>query len=92
MLTLGITSIVVSLLGCVCCALVLPISFGLSIPAWVLGHSDLKAIAQGRRSSINKGVLQAGMICGIVGVALSTLAVIASIARLVLQIGAMNIR
>jgi hypothetical protein len=38
--------------------------------AWKLGHDELRAIAEGRRSSQNQGLAQAGKICGIVGTVL----------------------
>ena len=86
-LVLGITSIVASLSSCGCCPLFFPIAMGLGIPAWVMGKNDLRAITLGQRNPSQKSMLQAGVICGIVGVSLATASVIINVAMLVLQFG-----
>lgn len=86
-LTLGIISIVVSLMSCGCCLLFFPVGLGLGIPAWVMGKNDLKQIGQGLRSPSQKSALQAGMICGIVGFSLATLSLILQGGFMLLHIG-----
>lgn len=39
----------------------------LGIPAWVMGHSDLKKINAGVIAISQKGLTKSGMICGIIG-------------------------
>ena len=42
-----------------------------SIPAWVFGSNELKAIVEGRLPISNKSQAQVGMILGIIGVVLA---------------------
>jgi MFS family permease len=48
----------------------------LGIPAWVMGHRDLKKIRAGVIAISQKGLTQAGMICGIVGTFISSFTII----------------
>jgi len=75
-------------MSCSCCLLFFPISLGLGIPAWVMGKNDLRMIAQGQRDPGQKGMLQAGMICGIVGVGLATVSLMIKVTMIVLQLAA----
>jgi len=58
--------------NCLCCPLI-PINLALSLPAWIIGRADLKAIQQGRMDPSGQGMTQAGMILGIVGIVLGIL-------------------
>jgi len=52
-----------------CCPLI-------GIAAWVMGNSDLKAMAEGRMDPAGEGLTKAGKIIGIVTLALGVLAAI----------------
>lgn len=59
--TNAIVSLVLGILGVICCALVAPV-------AWYLGSQELKAIQAGSSPAAGDGFAKAGMILGIVGV------------------------
>jgi len=61
--------LVFGILSIVCCQ-------PLGIAAWVMGNSELRAIDEGRRPPENRGMAQAGKICGIVGLALIVVLVV----------------
>ena len=61
-LTLGIV-------GLVCCGIA-------GIIAWVMGHSDLREIKEGRMDPAGRGMTQAGMICGIISVIFSAIGLV----------------
>ncbi|HVT14358.1 MAG TPA: DUF4190 domain-containing protein [Fimbriimonadaceae bacterium] len=44
------------------------------IPAWVMGHNALRDIDAGYADPTERGLVQAGMICGIINVCLTCLA------------------
>jgi hypothetical protein len=44
-----------------------------AIVAWVMGNTDLKAMAAGEMDKAGEGSTNAGKICGIIGVALSAI-------------------
>lgn len=81
-LTFGLIGLIGSLLGivggCVCCfpVFLVPIGLGMSIPAWVMGQGDLKAMRAGAMDPSGMGNTQAGMITGIVGVVVCILALV----------------
>jgi hypothetical protein len=54
------------------------IMFGLitGIPAWVMGHTDLRRMREGLMESTDEGLTRAGMILGIIGTLLSALAIV----------------
>jgi hypothetical protein len=89
-LIMGIASIVVSFMSCGCCLLFIPFGLGLGIPAWVMGRNDLRMIAQGKRNPNQKGLLQAGMICGIIGTVFVVFSLIANIAMIFLRFSTMD--
>lgn len=91
-LVFGISSIVVSFMSCGCCLLFFPLGLGLGIPAWVMGRKDLKEIAQGQRNPSQKGLLQAGMICGIIGVSIATVLMVFRVGFVLLQFGALGLQ
>ncbi len=62
----GTTILILGLLGLLVCAF-------FSIPAWIMGSSDLKEIDAGRRDPTGRGMTQAGMILGIIGCVLMML-------------------
>ena len=57
------------IIGLVCC-------FICGIIAWAMGAADLKEMNAGRKDPAGRGTTQAGMICGIIGVALWGLLII----------------
>ncbi len=61
--TQAIVSLVLGILGVVCCALMAPF-------AWYLGNQEVKAIQAGSSPAAGDGIAKAGMILGIVGVVL----------------------
>lgn len=66
----GTMILVFGILSLVCCGLFL------GIPAWVMGNSALKDIARSGVVYSNRGTIKAGMICGIIGTALSALGIV----------------
>jgi uncharacterized membrane protein YjgN (DUF898 family) len=58
--TQAIVSLVLGILGVVCCGLLAPI-------AWFLGTQEIKAIREGRSPAAGEGLAKAGMILGIIG-------------------------
>lgn len=65
----GTISLVLGILGLLCCALLGPV-------AWYLGSQELKAIAAGESPATGEGVAKAGMILGIIGSVLLILGLI----------------
>lgn len=59
----GVLILVLGILGIVCCLIT-------GIVAWVMGNSDLKAMAEGRMDPAGEGLTKAGKICGMIGVIL----------------------
>lgn len=49
------------------------VCIALSIPAWIMGGSDLKEIEAGRRDPSGRGMTMAGMVLGIVSLVISIL-------------------
>ncbi len=76
-LTLGILSIVFSLLALPCCSVfgvvVEVITLGMGISALVMGRRDLKKMRTREMDPRGLGNTQAGFVCGIVGTVLSVL-------------------
>ncbi len=46
------------------------------IPAWIMGHSDMKEIRAGRIASHESGLTNAGMVLGIVGTCIGAIVII----------------
>ena len=95
-LTLGIISLIsaVGIYPLVCCCRplsLLPMLVALScgIPDWLVGQQELKQFKAGVYSGRGKGEITAGYICGILGVVLSLLSIIAFIV-LGISLGAIN--
>ncbi|NIP27418.1 MAG: hypothetical protein GWN67_03360 [Phycisphaerae bacterium] len=65
----GTMILVFGILSIVCCLI-----FG--IVAWVMASKDLKEMAAGRMDPSGQGITKAGMICGIVGIALQLLGIL----------------
>ena len=74
----GVLILVLGILGFVLCG---PFT---AIPAWVMGNSDLKAMAAGEMDRAGEALTQAGKICGIIVCALSALSLIVGIVLLVI--------
>ncbi len=88
-LTLGITGIVLAAIGWAFCGLMPIVSLALTIPAWVMGQRDLKAISAGVMDPSARGQLQAGMITGIIGTVMGVLALLAMIVGFLFIFGLM---
>jgi uncharacterized membrane protein YjgN (DUF898 family) len=65
----AITSLVLGILGVVCCSFLSPI-------AWYMGNQELQAIRQGRAPATGEGLAKAGQILGIIGTVLLGLTVL----------------
>lgn len=65
----GTMILIFGILGIICCII-------FAILAWVMGGSDLKAMADGQMDPSGEGLTKAGKILGIVGVALGVLSII----------------
>ena len=74
-IALGIIALVMVTLGtALMAAACIPVPFfalAVSIPAWIMGHKDLKAIQLGELDPTGKGLTLAGMIMGIVSTAIA---------------------
>lgn len=57
----GTMILVFGILSIVCCAI-------LGIVAWIMGKSDLEAMASGQMDPSGEGLTKAGKICGMIGV------------------------
>ena len=62
----GVMLLIFGILGLVCC-------FIFAILAWVMGSSDLKAMAEGKMDPTGEGLTKAGKILGIIGCAFGIL-------------------
>jgi hypothetical protein len=61
------------------------VNLGLTIPAWIMGRGDLKAIRRGAMDASGRGMTQAAWILGFIGTGLSILAgLVLPIARIVM--------
>jgi phage FluMu protein Com len=83
-LTLGIISLVssISIYLFVCCCwpvslLPMLVAFGCGIPAWIVGHQELKRFAAGVYRRQGQGEMKAGYVCAILGVVFSILSIVA---------------
>jgi hypothetical protein len=85
-LTLGIGSALLAPLGCACCVVFAIVGLGLGIVAWVMGRNDLAAMRAGAMDPSGAGTTNAGMICGIVGCALSALCLLLNLGMLALMV------
>ncbi|MEX2115940.1 MAG: DUF4190 domain-containing protein [Bacteroidota bacterium] len=54
------------------------VMFGLitGIPAWVMGHTDLRRMREGKMEGTDEGLTRAGMILGIIGTVISGLVIV----------------
>jgi len=85
-LGLAIGSIFVSLAGFLCCPLFSLVSFGMSIPAWVMASKDLTKMKQGIVSSNNRGLVVAAKVVAIVSVCISAILLILTVVFIILHI------
>ncbi|HYX25774.1 MAG TPA: DUF4190 domain-containing protein [Thermoanaerobaculia bacterium] len=67
--TQAVTSLILGILGVICCGLIAPI-------AWYIGNQELKAIQSGASPVAGEGLAKAGMILGIIGTILLGLSLI----------------
>jgi len=68
----GVLILVFGILSIVCC-------FIFGIIAWVMGNGDLREMSMGRMDPSGRGLTQAGKICGIIGIVLIILQIVAGI-------------
>ncbi|MEQ6901705.1 DUF4190 domain-containing protein [Nocardioides sp. YIM 152588] len=65
----GTTILILGILSLVCCG-------PLGIAAWVMGNKAIKEIDASGQAYSNRGMVQAGRICGIIAVALMVVAIV----------------
>jgi mannose/fructose/N-acetylgalactosamine-specific phosphotransferase system component IIC len=65
----GTMLLIFGILGIICCII-------FAILAWVMGSSDLKAMADGTMDSSGEGLTKAGKILGMIGCALGILSIL----------------
>ncbi len=65
----GVMLLIFGILGILCCVI-----FG--ILAWVMGSTDLKAMAEGKMDPSGEGLTKAGKILGIIGCAFAILSIL----------------
>jgi len=82
-LTLGILGVICDTFGAMVCGLSPVVGLALSIPAWVMGRNDLRAIDAGKMDPMGRGSTLAGMILGIIGTVLGVLVTILMVAAIV---------
>jgi hypothetical protein len=75
-LTLGILGLLGSLASFLCCLPIGVVNLALTLPAWLMGRSDLKAIDAGAMDSSGRGTVMAGFVLGIIGTVLTLLVLI----------------
>lgn len=73
----GVLILVFGILGLVICVI-----FG--IVAWVMGGSDLRAMAEGRMDPTGEGLTKAGRICGMISVGLTIVGAVIGVLVMVL--------
>lgn len=77
---LSIAALILGILSILCC------NFIMGIPAIICGHIELKNIREGRSNIESKTLANIGFILGIIGTALSFIAVLGYILMLILSI------
>lgn len=70
-LALGIISLALILVWCTA-----PVAAILGLAAWIMGQTDLRKMKSGRMDDQNRGMTQAGWICGIIGTVLNGLIIL----------------
>lgn len=85
-LTLGIVSIVTGIIGTICCALLPLVGIGCGIAAIIWGGSDLRAMDAGLMDPSGRSPANSGRICGIAGVAISSLGLLFTIGMIVFSV------
>lgn len=65
----GVMLLIFGILGIICC-------FIFAILAWVMGGSDLQAMAEGKMDPSGEGLTKAGKILGIIGCVLAVLSIL----------------
>jgi hypothetical protein len=71
---------VFGIIGLVCCGI-------FAFIAWIMGDTDLKAMARGEMDPAGEGLTKAGKICGMIGVALWVIGVGIQIILMVMGVG-----
>jgi len=77
----GALILVLGILGLLVCQV-------LSFFAWIMGKGDLQRMDAGEMDSDGRGLTQAGMICGIVGVALLAIGILIFVVMMVFGLAA----
>lgn len=73
----AVLALVLGILGLLICQVLGPF-------AWIIGNSELRAIAEGRRPPNDRGLAQAGRVLGIIGTVLLVLGIVFFLGFLVL--------
>jgi hypothetical protein len=89
-MTLGIISCGLAVVGLVICNLLELIALPMGIVALTMARKDLKAIAQGTMDRAGQGQTMAGLITGIIGTVLSSLGLLLVVALLVIYLVALG--
>jgi hypothetical protein len=76
----GVLILVLGILGLVLCGIFT------AVPAWIIGNSDLKAMAAGTMDPSGRSLTNAGRICGMVSTILTILALVVVVVLMALGI------
>ncbi len=76
----GVMILVLGILGIVVCVVC-------GIIAWVMGNTDLRAMAAGQMDLTGEGLTRAGKICGIISVVLNLIVVVLWVLMLIIGFG-----
>ena len=68
---LGITGLVITPVGWVCCTLLCLVGLVMSIAAWVMAPEDLRAMQAGVMDPSGRSSTSNGYVCGIIGTVLN---------------------
>jgi hypothetical protein len=86
-LTLGILSLVLGLVGAAFCGLVALAGLGVGIRAVTLAREVLRKIDIGQENPASRGTATAGLIVGIIGIVISSAAIVLFLVSLVVFFG-----
>ena len=91
-LSLGIISLVLGVMGDTCGFCCFPFALGslialpLGIMAWVMGQGDLVKMREGKMDETGQGSTKGGSICGIIGTILGGLGILMAVAMILLNL------
>jgi len=73
---LGLTGLIMTPVGWLCCNLLCLVALVMCIAAWVMGAQDLRAMRAGTMDPEGRGNTNAGYVCGIIGTILNALTIV----------------